>query len=258
MSGKKATRAQLVEAAMDLNKVVDPADDDGNPTPIDVSLSVEEIRRQIRDVSTLLTETDVIQEGTRLVVAELNGAEPPAQAAAEAKQPAVETPPAETPPVEAEKAAEPGASGQDAEASAEPAKRGRRGKDNGAAAAPQSGRGRSKRAAAATSTRKVPEKNTTSRGQSARALGKSAKPKDEFRALREDTIRGRIFSRMDGTRTVDQIADELSLSASNAHAHVYCLWRDCGIGFSFDDDRRVCASLPTGVTSAFRAAAATT
>lgn len=88
-----------------------------------------------------------------------------------------------------------------------------------------------------------------------RQKGKTPKPKDEFHPLREGTIRGNIFARMDGTRTVTEIADDLSLNRGNTSSHVFCLWRDCGIGFSFDDKKRVKAVLPPGVSSAFKAAA---
>ena len=88
--------------------------------------------------------------------------------------------------------------------------------------------------------------------QSSRTTGKSPKPIGEFRPLRADTIRGRIFARMDGTRTVGKIASELNLSPSNTHSHVYCLWRDCGIGFFYDPDGRVTSSLPKEAKSAFR------
>jgi hypothetical protein len=92
-----------------------------------------------------------------------------------------------------------------------------------------------------------PAKRTSSRD-----TGKDPKPKVEFHPLREGTIRGRIFAKMDGKHTSAQIAEELSLSPGNTHSHIFCLWRDCGIGFKYDDEKRVTAVLPAGISSAFR------
>jgi len=62
-------RGDLVDAAKDLNKVLDldPA--------IDVSKSVEEIRRDLEEASRLLSEDDALEDNTRAVVAALRGKE---------------------------------------------------------------------------------------------------------------------------------------------------------------------------------------
>ena len=88
--------------------------------------------------------------------------------------------------------------------------------------------------------------------RAARAAGKPAKGKDEFHPLRKGTIRGNIYEKMDGTRTVETIATELSLDRGNCSSHIFCLWRDCGFGFSYADGGFVTVILPEGVTSAFK------
>jgi hypothetical protein len=294
-------RAALVDAASDINKVLDldPA--------IDVKLGVKELRASIAEAANLLTDKDAISDATRSVVDALksnSGAEDE-QSSTDASAP----PPAS--------AAGKKASGKGKEAAAEKPKKEKiakpskpvqlgkfaavrrdtalgkivgaalAGKDTVAAVALASGvemkkvLGVLKRARItngidhtvddaglltiilpkgidAESVWKMPKAATTrsiSVEGSSRQKGKTPKPKDEFHPLREGTIRGNIFARMDGTRTVTEIADDLSLNRGNTSSHVFCLWRDCGIGFSFDDKKRVKAVLPSGVSSAFKAAA---
>jgi hypothetical protein len=87
--------------------------------------------------------------------------------------------------------------------------------------------------------------------QSSRGVGKPAKSADEFRQLGANTMRGKIFSRMDGTRTVSEIATDLGITPSNAGGYIHGIWRDCGIGFSYDSNKHITASLPDGVVSVF-------
>ena len=196
-----ASRKELVEAAKDLNKVLD-----ADP-PIDVEAGVDEIKKTILEAASLLTDADVIEGNTRKMIDELKAPAP----AAKAKPDKVSAPKSE----------------------------------------PKSTI-KSKKVSA--KVEKVSEKKTVGkpREKSARATGKEAKAKDAFRPLREGTIRANIFALMDGTKTVDQIADKLKVDRANCHAHVYCLWRDCGLGFSYDAERRVTGVLPKGVRSAFR------
>jgi hypothetical protein len=74
-------------------------------------------------------------------------------------------------------------------------------------------------------------------------------PERPFRQVKPGTVREAIATRMDGTRTTAQIADEIGHTVVNTQSHIFCLWRDCGVGFRFDDERRVSLVLPEGATS---------
>lgn len=187
------SRTELVEAAQDLNKVLD-----ADP-PIDVEKGVDEIKKEILEAASLLTEIDKIEDNTRKVIDALR-APPDEKGKPKAKAPKAS---------KSEKASKV-----------------------------------AKKPAAA--------KERKPRKESSRATGKDAKAKDEFRPLRGGTIRANIFALMDGKMTVEQIADKLKVDRANCHAHVYCLWRDCGLGFSYDAEKRVTGLLPKGVESAFR------
>lgn len=70
------SRKQLVEAAKDLNKVLD-----ADP-PIDVEKGVDEIKKEILEAAILLTDGDKIEDETRAVIDELQA---PAETGEKAK-----------------------------------------------------------------------------------------------------------------------------------------------------------------------------
>jgi hypothetical protein len=92
--------------------------------------------------------------------------------------------------------------------------------------------------------------------RSSKDTGKAPKPLAEFSPVRPNTIRSRICAVMDGRLTTREIADSVGLTPGNAHAHIYCLWRDCGMGFAFDGEGRVSLILPDGAPGYERSAAA--
>lgn len=65
-----ASRKELVQAAKDLNKVLD-----ADP-PIDIEKGVDEIKKGILEAASLLTEADKIEDGTRKVINELQAPTP--------------------------------------------------------------------------------------------------------------------------------------------------------------------------------------
>ena len=87
-------------------------------------------------------------------------------------------------------------------------------------------------------------------GEPSTRSGKPPVPRAEYKVLRGGTIREQIVTRMDGTRTAKQIAEEIGKTASNTSSHIYCLWRDCGIGFEYDPEGRVRVLPPEGMTPA--------
>jgi hypothetical protein len=215
------TRKDFVDVAQELNKLLDPE------PPIDVSKTVNELKAQIIEAAKLVQPDDVLSELASDVLKSLKDGEmspevkpePPKKVAKAEKTPAAP----KEPKAKAAKPVE----------EAVPPK------------APELVKVKVAKLA------KAPKEAKASRSSS--KSGKDPKPKDEFRPLRKGTIRGNIFDRMDGTRTISQIADELQLDRGNCSSHVFCLWRDCGIGFSFADGSLVKAVLPVGVSDAFRA-----
>ena len=224
------TRAELVDAAKDLNKVCDLT------PPIDVKQGVEALRAQVAEAIEFLREEDELEPGTRKVVNAMRGIVDPddLNISDEGEGEGEESAPAGGDVAVAE----------EKEKVAKPVKA----RKEKRALAPKTPKKKIVKAPKG----KIAKKSSSVRG--ARSAGKPSKGRDEFRPLREDTIRGNIFSRMDGSRTIADIATELHLTSPNTSSHIHCLWRDCGIGFSFDDAKRVIAVLPHGVDSAFRSA----
>lgn len=98
---------------------------------------------------------------------------------------------------------------------------------------------------------KMSDAATTETAAPKRGKATDGKPADAqvFRAgkVRANTDRHRIMTMMDGTRTADQIGAEMNFSKPNyALSHFYCLARDCGVGYAFDDAGLVTALYPEG------------
>lgn len=65
--------------------------------------------------------------------------------------------------------------------------------------------------------------------------------------IRRCTDRYRILVLMDGTRTPLEIGTALGFEKTGYIAvHLFCLWRDCGIGYQFDTLGRISAIYPLG------------
>jgi hypothetical protein len=98
-----------------------------------------------------------------------------------------------------------------------------------------------------TSARKAatPSKPKTAKKRSP-AKGKSAGKVAEFAQVREGTTRQKILHLMTGKHNAQQIADKLSIPASLVSSNVYCLWRDCAIGYSYGENGELTALYPTG------------
>lgn len=78
--------------------------------------------------------------------------------------------------------------------------------------------------------------------------GKPANP-DKFKAgrVRPGTARAQILDLMDGTLTAPEVDKEMGFEkAGYSLSHFYCLARDCGVGYSFDEAGRVSAVYPPG------------
>lgn len=233
-----ATRSELVDAANDLNKVMDlsPA--------IDVKQGVEALKAQVKEAGPLLLKPPVavleIKRETHLTLIDVgydarDEADDETRAALDEILAAVPEP----------SGAEDGEVLTETRAAVKEKK----------AAAPKTAKApKKKKVAAPKAPKATKEKKAAGEKRGTRPAGKPSKDESDFHPLREGTIRGNIFSRMNSTRTIDEIASELGLTPSNTSSHIHCLWRDCGIGFSFDDNKRVTAVLPRGIDSAFRSA----
>ncbi len=53
---------------------------------------------------------------------------------------------------------------------------------------------------------------------------------------------------MDGTRTLAEIDVAMGFRGGYALQHLACLYRDCGVGYAFDELDRVTAVFPAGQT----------
>ena len=75
--------------------------------------------------------------------------------------------------------------------------------------------------------------------------GKPAKSVAEFKTVRAGTARAKILRLIDGSSTLAEVASAVGLDAAKVAAHLYCTWRDCGIGYRLDDGK-VTAVYPEG------------
>lgn len=74
---------------------------------------------------------------------------------------------------------------------------------------------------------------------------KPAKKVSEFRQVREGTARAKVLEQLaSGKRTVAQIAGSLGLTTAQISTHMFCLWRDCGIGHDTDEKGIVSVIFP--------------
>lgn len=67
--------------------------------------------------------------------------------------------------------------------------------------------------------------------------GKPAKAVAEFKQVRDGTVRQQILKLMDGKHTAETIGEKLGKEAGLINSHIFCLWRDCGIGYTFADGK---------------------
>jgi hypothetical protein len=77
-----------------------------------------------------------------------------------------------------------------------------------------------------------------------KTTGKPAKAVSEFKQIRAGTDRAKALKLMDGTRTVGQIAKAIKGDEQKVLTIAFCLYRDCGIGYRVDDDRKIVAIYP--------------
>ena len=69
----------------------------------------------------------------------------------------------------------------------------------------------------------------------------------DFRRIRGGTDRAAVLKLMNGTMSPEQIAKKLGgekFTARYVMAHVYCLRRDCGIGYELNDRGKLVALYP--------------
>jgi hypothetical protein len=78
------------------------------------------------------------------------------------------------------------------------------------------------------------------------AAGVEPKGADTLKKIRQGTVRAQILARMTGDSTAGDIAAELGVDSAKVLAHAYCLARDVGIGYGFDEEGRIFARFPEG------------
>jgi hypothetical protein len=70
-----------------------------------------------------------------------------------------------------------------------------------------------------------------------REVGKPAKPVAELKMIRAGTTRAKILALMNGSKTSVQVADAIGIEKNYLMSHVYCIWRDSGIGYKVEDGK---------------------
>lgn len=80
--------------------------------------------------------------------------------------------------------------------------------------------------------------------------GKDPKKVSDFRTVRAGTTRARVVELCDGKKTVDQVAAAIGGDRKKVLAHLHCLWRDCGVGYSVGEDDRAVVLFPGSKTRA--------
>lgn len=93
------------------------------------------------------------------------------------------------------------------------------------------------------------ERRTSTRAAKGEPRGKPPAAATEFKPIRAGTIRDQLISFMDGTMTAAQIADKIGKTPANTSSHIFCLWRDCGIGFQYDADGKISVVPPEGMSA---------
>lgn len=81
-----------------------------------------------------------------------------------------------------------------------------------------------------------------------RGGGQPAGKVSEFKPVREGSIRHGILKLLNGRHTAEDIAKEMKSKATTVSSHIFCLKRDCGIGYEISEDGKVTALFPTGKT----------
>lgn len=79
------------------------------------------------------------------------------------------------------------------------------------------------------------------------AVGKPASA-DKFKPgrVRAGTDRHKVLELMTGELTAPEVDQAMSFKPGYSLSHFYCLARDCGVGYAFDDAGRVTALYPEG------------
>lgn len=90
----------------------------------------------------------------------------------------------------------------------------------------------------------------TSADEGTKRRGRAAKgvdPKEDVKRLRPGTTRAKILTFMNGENTPSDIAAYIDgVDAAKVLAHAYCLARDVGVGYGFDEEGRIFARYPEG------------
>lgn len=77
-----------------------------------------------------------------------------------------------------------------------------------------------------------------------RGVGKPAGKVSDLRLIREGTDRAKVLKLMTGRHTSAQIAQETGLDEKKVGTIIFCLSRDCGIGYKFGEKGQVEAIYP--------------
>ncbi len=77
-----------------------------------------------------------------------------------------------------------------------------------------------------------------------RGVGKPAGKVADLRQVRDGTDRAKVLKLMTGKNTAAQIGQELGIDEKKVGTIIFCLSRDCGIGYSFGEKGQVEAIYP--------------
>lgn len=70
------------------------------------------------------------------------------------------------------------------------------------------------------------------------ATGKEPVAAEDLKKVHTGTVRAHVLALMDGTRTAQEIADQLKLAdVAKVMAHAYCTHRDVGVGYAVTDGK---------------------
>jgi len=71
---------------------------------------------------------------------------------------------------------------------------------------------------------------------------------EDFRPVRAGTARAKVVELSGGGKTLAQIAARIGKDRKTVLAHLFCLNRDCGVGYDVGEDDRVTLTLPGSKT----------
>lgn len=96
-----------------------------------------------------------------------------------------------------------------------------------------------------TEVRTATARKTKANGRTSKMATGQAPNARAFKQVRPGTIRAKVLTLMDGTKTAEQIGKRVGQTSKGVLAHAYCLTRDCGIGYSLEGGK-VKALYPQG------------